>query len=314
MATVLPPSGSLRDPGAGWDVADASKIRRRAYLTSGALCIAFFGLLARLWFLQVVKGGEYAQLAHRNRTAKVPFQAPRGLITDRHGAVLATSRSLHSVAIVPGTLPSKRREKAQREQLLGTLAFLLGTTVKDIEAQLTDASARGGRFYDPVTVAEGVDLKTITLIEENKPRLGSAVLVTDDLKRLYPQGQLAAHVLGYTGLVTQRELDKAKNTENELKFDDKVGKSGLEREYNTLLMGTRGAQEYEVDARGRPVSPLARIKEVPGATLRLTLDLKLQAAAEKALAKARNNGAVAAIDPRNGEVLALASRPTFNPN
>jgi penicillin-binding protein 2 len=314
MATVLPPSGSLRDSGAGWDVVDASKVRRRAFWCTAVVAIAFLGLLTRLWFLQVVKGSEYALMAKRNRTARVVFAAPRGLIIDRHGAVLASSRSLHSVAIVPGTLPSKRREKEQREQLLGTLAFLLGTTVKELEAQLTEASIRGGAFYDPVIVAEGVDLRTITLIEENKPRLSSAVLVTDDPKRLYPQGQLAAHVLGYTGLASQSELEKAKAAKRELKIDDRVGKGGIEREYNDLLMGTRGAQEYEVDARGRPVSPLGRTEGLPGATVRLTIDLKLQAAAEKALGNARNNGAVAAIDPRNGEVLVLASRPTYNPN
>lgn len=314
MATVLPPSGSLRDSGAGWDVADATKVRRRAYWCSAIVAVAFLALLTRLWFLQVLRGSEYAQMAKRNRTARVAFAAPRGLIIDRNGAVLASSKPQHSVAIVPGTLPSKRREKEQRAQLLGTLGFLLGTTVNDLEAQLADAAKRGGRFYDPVVVAEGVDLRTITLIEENKPRLSSAVLVTDDPKRLYPQGQLAAHVLGYTGLATQRELDKAEASGKELRFDDRVGKSGLEREYNDLLMGKGGAQEYEVDARGRPVNPLGRVKDVPGATLRLTLDAKLQAAAETALAKARNNGAVAAIDPRNGEVLVLASRPTFNPN
>jgi penicillin-binding protein 2 len=314
MATVLPPSGSFRDPGAGWDVADSNKICRRALWCSGFLFVAFFGLLTRLWFLQVVRGSEYAQMAQRNRTARVPFQAPRGLIVDRNGAVLATTRSLHSVALVPGTLPSKRREKTQRAQLLGSLAFLLGTTVDNIEAQLTDAAQRGGRFYDPVTVAEGVDLKTITLIEENKPRLGSAVLVTDDLKRLYPLGSLAAHVLGYTGLVTQHDLDKAAQNDRDLQFDDRIGKSGIERQYDSLLMGTRGFQEYEVDARGRPVSPRDRVKDVPGATVRLTLNVKMQQAAEKALAQARNNGAIAAIDPRNGEVLAMASRPTFDPN
>ncbi len=314
MATILPPSGKFRATGAGWDIADALKVRRRALWGIGFLCLAFFGLLARLWFLQVVRGGEYMVQAQRNRIARVPFEAPRGLILDRRGAILATSRSQHSVALVPGTLPSKKREGEARAQILGTLAFLLGTTANDLEAQLSDAARRGGRFYDPVTVAEGVDLRTITLIEENKPRLSDAVLVTDDLKRLYPQGQLGAHVLGYTGLVTERELERAEKAGRPLHFDDKIGKSGLERQYDALLMGTRGAQEYEVDSRGRPVRPRDRIADKPGATLRLTLDLRLQKAAEIALGKARNNGAVAAIDPRNGEILALASRPTFNPN
>lgn len=314
MATVLPPTGSIRDAGAGWDVSDALTVRRRAVWCIGFLGAAFFGLLARLWFLQIVRGDEYAALAQRNRTARVPFAAPRGLILDRSGAVLATTRAQHSIALVPGTLPSKRREAEARRQILGTLAFLLGTSTDAIEAQLSEAAARGGRFYDPVTIAEGVDLRTVTLVEENRPRLGSAVLVTDDLKRLYPQGTLAAHLLGYTGLVTQRDLDRARQDRRELQFDDRIGKSGLESEYDALLQGTRGAQEYEVDARGRPVRPRARIADKPGATLRLTLDLKLQRVAEAALAKARNNGAIAAIDPRNGEVLALASRPTFDPN
>ena len=314
MATILPPSSKIRDTGAGWDVTDAPKIRRRALAMTVVLGAAFFALLARLWFLQVVQGAGFAAAAQRNRIARVPFPAPRGLILDKNGAVLATSRSLHSVALVPGTLPSKKRDAPERARLLGTLAFLLGTSAPEIEAQLTEASERGGRFYDPVTIAEGVDLKTVTLIEENRPRLGKSVLITDDLKRLYPQGTLAAHVLGYTGLVTRRDLNKAEEAGQELKFDDKIGKSGLEREYNDLLMGTRGSQEYEVDARGRPERVGARIEDTPGATVRLTLDLKLQKAAEEALGKARNNGAVAAIDPRNGAVLALASRPTFNPN
>jgi penicillin-binding protein 2 len=199
---------------------------------------------------------------------------------------------------------------------LGTLAFLLGTTREDLENQLEEAERRGARPYDPVPVAEGVDLRTITLIEENQARLGSSVLITNDIKRLYPQGQLAAHVLGYTGIVTDEDLERAEadDSARQLKFDDIIGKSGLEREYDALLAGKRGSEEWEVDARNRPVRPRGRIREIPGATLHLTLDAKLQKAAEDALAKARNNGAIAAIDPRNGEVLALASRPTFNPN
>ncbi len=314
MATILPPSSKIRDTGAGWDVADAPKIRRRALTVTVFLGAAFFALLARLWFLQVVEGSQFIALAQRNRIARVPFPAPRGLILDKNGAIMATSRSLHSVALVPGTLPSKKREAEQRAKLLGTLSFLLGTSAPAIEVQLSEASERGGRFYDPVTIAEDVDLKTITLIEENRPRLGSSVLITDDLRRLYPQGNLAAHVLGYTGLVTRRDLTRAEEAGQDLKFDDKIGKSGLERQYNALLMGQRGAQEYEVDARGRPQRPRGRVEDIPGATLRLTLDMKLQRAAEKALGKARNNGALAAIDPRTGAVLALASRPTFNPN
>lgn len=316
MATTLPPSGSIRQPSLGWTVLDTATIRKRVYAGTAVLTLAFFALLSRLWYLQVVQGAAFFAQAQRNRIAKVPLPAPRGLILDRNGAVLATSKAQHSVSIVRGTLPSPVREPDERARILGTLAFLLGTTRTDLENQLEEAERRGARPYDPVPVAEGVDLRTITLIEENQARLGSSVLVTNDLKRLYPFGQLAAHVLGYTGIVTDEDLERAESDSKarQLKFDDIIGKSGLEREYDALLAGKRGSEEWEVDARNRPVRPRGRIRELPGATLHLTLSAKLQQAAEDALAKARNNGAIAVVDPRNGEVLALASRPTFNPN
>ena len=163
-------------------------------------------------------------------------------------------------------------------------------------------------------IAEDVDLATVTLIEENQPRLSGAVLVTDDLRRFYPDGAMAAHVLGYSGVVNERDLKRARAQGEELRFDERVGKSGIEREYDALLRGKHGEQIFEVDAQNHPLRERAPVAAQPGATLQLTLDLKLQRAAEKALGAARNNGAVAAIDPRNGEVLALASRPNFDPN
>lgn len=174
-------------------------------------------------------------------------------------------------------------------------------------------------------VAADVDLPTLTLIEENKQRLappGSApaVLVTDDIERSYPDGTLAAHVLGYTGRVTDDDIaasDVAHNKDpraRALHYDDINGKSGIEKKYNDELSGVAGSEQYEVDAKLRPVHSLGSIKEQPGHSLVLTIDAKLQRAAEQALSAARNSGTVVAIDPRNGEVLALASRPTFDPN
>lgn len=309
----------MRPPSSGWAVANPSSIRSRVYLCAAFLAIAFGGLLARLWYLQIVQGASYFAQARSNRIARVPLPAPRGLILDRNGVPLATSRSQHSVAIVPGTLPSSKREPEARDQIFKTLAFLLRISPADITERLEDAQKRGGRLFDPVTIAEGVDLRTITLIEENKPRLGASILVTNDLKRRYPNGVLAAHVLGYSGIVTERDLQRSRERKEgeagrDLQFDDIIGKSGIERQYDALLAGERGSEEYEVDSRGRPVRPRGRVAEVPGATVKLTLDSKLQRAAETALAKARNNGAVAAVDVQSGEVLVLAGRPAFDPN
>ncbi len=325
----------------GWAVSDAPTVRRRALFCGLTLVVVFGLLLARLWYLQIARGADYLAQAHQNQTRDVPISAPRGLVLDRNGTVLATSRARHSVAVVPAALPSSRRDAVGRRAILQTLGFLVGLSVEQIEATIEDAKAKGGRPYDPVRLPIETNLQIVTRIEENKARLGPAVLVTDDLTRFYPNGEMAAHVLGYSGIVTADDLKKSRAAQiesslipasfpdefvssstrlsdtkpvRELKYDDTIGKIGLEREYDATLAGTTGAQQYEVDARGRPTKRRGLKPEIPGNTLVLTLNARLQKAAESALDKARNSGAVAVIDPRNGEVLALASRPTFDPN
>jgi len=303
----------------GWGVGDPNGVKRRAYIGVALVSLAFCGLLGRLWYLQVLEGTEMLAQAKHNRVRHVPLRAPRGLVLDRHGVVLATSRALHSVALVPAALPSARTAPADRQAILGTLAFLLHITVDDIEATLQEARDLHSQIYDPVRIAEGVDLKTITLIEENKYRLGPAVLVTNDLARSYPNGALAAHVLGYTGSVTEEDIAASQDANRDpslrtLRYDDVIGKGGIERQYDNLLRGEPGSEDYEVDARQNPLRLRGTVKETPGQTVMLSIDARLQTAAEQALAAAANNGAVAAIDPRNGEVLALASRPGYDPN
>ena len=313
MSTVLPPSRSAPASGPGWEIADSSLIRRRAFVSLLVLALAFFALLMRLYYLQVVSGTNFVSRAQSNRLRPVEVPAPRGLITDRNGAILATSRPLHSVAVVPGLLPSARKNPDQRGRVLTNLAALLNIQAVTIEPQIEKALKRQGR-YDAVPIKSDVDLNTIARIEENRAALGAGVLVTDELRRVYPQGVLAGHLLGYSGIVNERDLERAKSAGERLGAFDRVGKSGIEREYNALLKGVHGAQVFEVDASNRPVGERAPIEAQPGQTLQLAIDLGLQRAAENALARAKNNGAVAAIDPRSGEVLALASRPNFNPN
>ena len=313
MPTVLPPSSSVPASGPGWEIADTALIRRRAFVSLLVLALAFFALLMRLYYLQVISGQSFVSRAQSNRLRPVEVPAPRGLITDRNGVILATSRPLHSVAVVPGLLPSARKQKTQRARVIQTLATLLQIDAKTIEPQIETALKRQGR-YDAVPIRSDVDLATITRIEENRAELGVGVLITDELRRVYPQGSLAGHTLGYSGIVNERDLARAETAGTPLGAFDRVGKSGIEREYNELLHGEHGAQVFEVDASNRPVGERTPIAATPGETLQLTLDTRLQRAAETALGRARNNGAVAAIDPRNGEVLVLASRPTFDPN
>lgn len=326
-----------------WTIGDPQSVRRRVLFCGAALIFIFALLLSRLWYLQVVEGKKYLAIAQSNRTREVPISSPRGLILDRKGRILATSRATHSIAVVPAALPTRRRDLAGRNRVLDTLAFLIGSSRTQIEKQIDDAAQSGGRPFDPVRLQIQADLQTITRIEENRARLGPSVLVTSDLARVYPNGALAAHVLGYSGLVTREELDKSRlqteqrdtsstrlrevaldnssnrssqklDAQRELSYDDIVGKIGIEKQYDALLAGAPGAQRFEVDARGRPIRQRGTRVETPGKTLSLTIDARLQKAAESALDKASNSGAAVAIDPRNGEVLVLASRPTFNPN
>jgi len=304
----------------GWNIQQPRRLHRRVWMVMVVLFLCFVGLFARLWFLQVVHGEDYLAQAQHNRMRKVPLPAPRGLILDRNGKVLATSKASHSVAVVPAALPSAKSESAQRGKVLSSLAFLLDVTTKDIQDKLDDAHDRGANSYDPVRIALNVPLATIVHIEENKSRLGPAILITNDLQRNYPQGSLAAHVMGHVGLVTQDDLKRNRAALQEetstyrLGFDDKIGKNGIERYYDNILRGVDGSALYEVDAHSRPIRRMGEVAEKPGATLQLSIDSKLQAAAEKALANSGHTGAAVAIDPRTGEVLVLASYPTYNPN
>lgn len=307
-------------PDSGWNIQQPRRIRRRVWAVMVFLFFCFVGLLARLWFLQVVHGEDYLAQAQHNRMRKVPLPAPRGLILDRNGKVLATSIASHSVAVVPAALPSAKSEKEKRANVLSSLAFLLDISTDEIQQKLDDAQQQGANSYDPVRIAFNVPLATIVHIEENKSRLGPAVLITNDLQRDYPQGSSAAHVMGHIGLVTQEDLkrNRAELAEDpsafRLGYDDKIGKNGIEKYYDNLLRGQDGSALYEVDAHSRPIRRMGEVAEKPGATLQLSLDDKLQKAAEKALADSGHTGAAVAIDPRNGEILVLASYPTYDPN
>ena len=196
-----------------------------------------------------------------------------------------------------------------------TLAFLIHSTPQAIEQTISTArEKRGARYFDPIQVATNLDMGTFARLVENRPRLDNAILLTDDLRRVYPQGDFAGHVLGFTQSADKEDLARSQKHGTTLQLNDRVGKSGLERFYDHELQGVRGEQLFEVDAQSRPVALRYRTAEKPGATVQLSLDAKLQHAAENALAAARNSGALAAIDPRTGEILALASRPGFDPN
>ena len=271
-------------------------------LTAVQYVVLFIFLLLAygLWRLQVMQSGKYAQLAEQNRIRNVPILAPRGKILDREGRIIV------------GNFPSFS-------------ALLLRDSSRDLNAD-ADAIAKGlhlnadevrqrvRRFqsmpqYQPIFLKEDITPDELAFIESHKNELPELETIMAH-RRLYPRNGFMAHLVGYVGEVTEDML-------NQPQFElyspgDVVGVSGVEKQYNSVLMGTNGSRRAIVNSRGREVGRLDETPAEPGKQLKLTVDLDLQIAAEQALEG--KNGAVVAMDPRTGEVLAMASRPTFDPN
>ncbi len=287
----------------------------------GMLTLTVFAvLLLRLWALQVLNGTQYLRAAQNNQLRTVRVQAPRGPILDRYGRVLVSNVAGTAIQVWPSDLP---KDKATRMRELHRLARL--AHVPYIRIARAIRRARHDPL-SPVTVKEQVgELRVDYLSERAKDFRG--VKLADTYLRAYPRGDLAAHLLGYVGEINAPQLKALRSQGYHL--GDVIGQAGVERQYDSYLRGTPGVDRLRVDSLGRPRSDFEPI--VPphaGNALRLTIDLKLQQAAEEALrfgiqaahndqcygCWAANGGAVVAIDPRDGSIRALASYPTYNPS
>lgn len=267
-------------------------------------------LLIRLWVLQVIETDQYLALASANRTREATTIAPRGRILDRNGVELVTNRST-MVVLAPSSL-------SQDASLTAQLAQTLGMT----EGSVTDAvSSVRDAPLDMRVVALDVPMDKVAYISEH-PEQFPGIEVDARAVREYPQGTLAAHLLGYTGAISQNDLDS--DAFQGYYASDIVGKTGAERSFESVLQGVRGTRTIEVNASGKVSRVLEETDPVPGQDVRLTIDVEVQRVAEQALQDAlsdahskdftkANAGAAVAIDITNGEVLALASAPTYDP-
>ena len=307
-------------------------------VTLAVLIAAVFLVLgARLWYLQVLTGQDYTLAARATQHTDIKIPAQRGVIYDRNGKVLATNKPGLNVTVVPNEIS---REKVKK------LAKAVEADTKSVLARY-DAAIETGSQYSPILVKENASRDAVTYVSERTGEF-KGIAVNDDWVRSYPEGRLAAHVLGYTGAVTQDELKLP--AFKGLDADSVVGKSGVELSYEKELRGKAGQKTYNVDALGRIVPEGSRVdsmgrfvdengdpirvnpsqevpdhvtEPVPGNNLTLTINLDLQRVAENeldaALQRTREagyegrGGAVVAMNPENGEILALASRPTFDP-
>jgi len=267
----------------------------------------FLLLIGGFWVLQIRDRDVNSELADRNRIKTVPLLAPRGKILDRDGRIIVDNHSSFEFRLSRETL---------KPEHIPAIAAGLNMTPEDIRIPLARAESRRTPKYFPVLIKQELTPSELAFVESHQDRdtFPEMELVSSQ-SRLYPQGGLAAHVIGYVGEVSDQEL----NTTEFAKYSqgDKVGKEGLERQYNDVLMGVNGQRRVVVDSLGREhTDPDNKDFDftdfTPGQNLQLTLDLDLQAVAELAMEGRR--GAVVALDPRNGEVLAMVSRPAFDPN
>ena len=284
--------------------ADLSRFRNRVLVAVLLVVFAFFLLSARLVYLQVFRHDDLREQADNNRITAVPVVPNRGLILDRNGVVVATNYSAYTLEITPSKISNldqviddlsrlieilprdRKRLKKLLEESKGLDSLPLRTRLTDVEVAKFSAQ----RFRFP-----GVDVKA-------------------RLYRSYPYGETASHVIGYIGRINQADKDKLEESEDESNYrgTDYMGKLGVEQSFEKQLHGLTGVEDLETSAGGRAVRKLASSPATPGDTIMLSIDMKLQKLIEDMFGDRR--GALVALDPKSGEVLAFVSKPTFDPN
>lgn len=279
----IPPSGRLR-------------------VLNAIVIVLMAVLVGRLWQLQVLQGTQFLRLSEENRIRDYTITAPRGIIYDRKGQPLVSNRPSFTVAILPLELTSPG-------QVLPRLAALIGMPVAEIRARIDAARERP---FEPVRIRRDVGAAVVAKIEENRLDLPGVIILAEPVRH-YLYGEMGAHLFGYVGEVSEAEL--AERRGQDYKLGDLIGKAGVERVYESVLRGTDGRLRMEVDALGRPLRVLQQVPAIPGRPIVLAIDLSLQKAAYEGLrSSGQRSGAVVAMDPRTGEILALESMPSYDPN
>ncbi|HWR50493.1 MAG TPA: penicillin-binding protein 2 [Bryobacteraceae bacterium] len=272
---------------------------RIAFFQYAAVGVFLF-LISGFWDLQVRNPDVYSEQAERNRVKSLPVLAPRGKILDRDGRVIVDNRASYSLIL---------SREALKHEHLKPIATGLNLDYETLTERI-DKFKRRPR-YEPIIIKDELTPSELAFVEAHRdPETFPEMELIPAQRRLYPQDGFGAHVLGYVGEINEAELNSPEYIEYE--SGDIIGKFGIEKEYNASLMGVDGQRQVVVDNRGREHESLEMKPAISGKNLQLTIDLDVQVVAE--LSMEGRNGAVVALDPRNGEVLAMVSRPTFDPN
>lgn len=276
------------------------------------IVLVFIALISRLGYLQVAQGKYYEKLADGNRIRLIPIMSPRGIFYDRNGMQLVSNRPGFAVSLLPITGPVP-------DDVINKLAEIIATNPEEIREKL---NVHTGSF-EPIRIKTDVGPDIVTKIEERRSELPGVVIEIQPVRN-YVNNELAAHIFGYVSEINEAELEKRKS--DGYKSGDIVGKFGLEKVYDKELRGVDGGGQVEVDVSGRPVQVLGKKEPLPGNNMILTVDYRLQKAAETAIddqlvylqtkTEFVNAKAAAAVvmNPKTGEILAMVSRPAFNPN
>src|SRR5512143_2135563 len=273
-------------------------LQRRLPFLAGFIVLFVIVLVGRLWYLQAVRGDYYQELAENNRIRPVKLRPPRGIIYDRNGRPMVENMLTFDVSIVP-------EDASYVDETIRRLAPIVRMKPEAIKQALDDAEAVRGK-YEPVKIVEEAPWDEVAMVEARQEDL-PGVIIEPEHRRHYPYGGMASHQFGYIGKVTQTQKKHEQADTGML-----VGQGGLEKTYDKLLRGVAGRRMIQVNASGRKVKDLGIEEPRPGMDMYLTIDLDVQKAAEEALGE--RAGAVVAMDPNTGEVLALASHPAYDPN
>jgi penicillin-binding protein 2 len=287
--------------------ADLSRFRSRIFVAGLVVVLCFLLLASRLVYLQVVRHEDLNEQAESNRTAVVPIVPNRGLILDRNGVILATNYSAYTLEITPAKV------RGTLDTLLEDLSTVVEITPRDRRRfkKLTDES----KSFESLPIRTRLTDEEVAKFAAQRYRF-PGVEIKARLFRNYPYAELASHVIGYIGRVNQSEKsameDWSEEEQANYRGTDYIGKLGIEQSFEKSLHGTTGVEEMETSAGGRAVRRLASNPATPGDTVKLSIDIKLQKLIEDMFGERR--GALVALDPTNGEVLAFVSKPTFDPN
>ena len=288
-------------------VDDSQNLRTRLGIVQAIVLLLLAVLAVRLYFLQVVKGAKYAEVAVNQRLRRLPIPAQRGAVIDRNGLLLVDSRPIYNIL-----LSREDTKNIDRNSLIQPLAQGLNIDPQILRERFDQVKTQPA--FESIVIKEEASHSDIAWVDAHQLEL-PALRVEETPQRRYPANGVLAHVLGYVQEISPEQLEDPRYKSKGYKPGDIIGQDGIEAVYDEFLRGRDGYREVVVDSRGHIQSERSRVEPQPGQDLIITIDSDLQAAAELELKNSpQGRGVIIAMDPNNGEILALASAPTFDPN